>query len=43
MHKKLFSQWGNTKLIAETLLAVSDSTAIKTLNISRSQVFSKLK
>ncbi|XP_050587930.1 RNA polymerase II-associated protein 1 [Bombus affinis] len=34
--------WGNTKLIAETLLAVSDSTAIKTLNISRSQVFSKL-
>ncbi|KOC63085.1 RNA polymerase II-associated protein 1 [Habropoda laboriosa] len=34
--------WGNMKLIAETLLAVSDSTAIETLIISRSQVFSKL-
>ncbi|CAK9798178.1 RNA polymerase II-associated protein 1 [Anthophora plagiata] len=34
--------WGKMKLIAETLLAVSDSTVIKTLIISRSQVFSKL-
>ncbi|KAK9297181.1 hypothetical protein QLX08_009046 [Tetragonisca angustula] len=33
--------WSKTKLIAETLLAVSDN-AIKTLNISRSQVFSNL-
>lgn len=30
------------KLIVETLLAISDN-AIKTLNISRSQVFSNLK
>ncbi|KZC10341.1 RNA polymerase II-associated protein 1 [Dufourea novaeangliae] len=34
--------WGNTKLIAETLLAVSDTSAVKMLCISRSQVFSKL-
>ncbi|XP_076237613.1 RNA polymerase II-associated protein 1 [Calliopsis andreniformis] len=35
--------WGKTKIIAETLLAVSDNvSAIKTLIISRSQVFSKL-
>ena len=35
--------WGHTKLIAETLLAVSDDTsAIRNLIISRSQVFSKL-
>lgn len=33
--------WSKTKLIAETLLAVSDN-ATKTLNISRSQVFSNL-
>ncbi|XP_003704937.3 RNA polymerase II-associated protein 1 [Megachile rotundata] len=34
--------WGTTKLIAETLLAVSDNTATKTLIVSRSEVFSKL-
>ncbi|XP_006615612.1 RNA polymerase II-associated protein 1 [Apis dorsata] len=34
--------WGNTKLIAETLLAIKDSTVIKKLNISRSKVFSNL-
>ncbi|XP_076753845.1 RNA polymerase II-associated protein 1 [Xylocopa sonorina] len=34
--------WGNTKLIAETLLAVDDNIAIRSLNISRSEVFSKL-
>ena len=34
--------WGTTKLIAETLLAVGDSSAIKTLIVSRSEVFSKL-
>ena len=35
--------WGNTKLIAETLLAVSDDTsAIRKLIVSRSRVFSKL-
>lgn len=34
--------WGNTKLIAETLLATKDSTVIKKLNISRSKVFSNL-
>ncbi|CAL7951795.1 unnamed protein product [Xylocopa violacea] len=34
--------WGKTKLIAETLLAVNDNTAIRSLNISRSEVFSKL-
>ncbi|XP_017882607.1 RNA polymerase II-associated protein 1 isoform X1 [Ceratina calcarata] len=35
--------WGKSKLIAETLLAVSNSSTIKTLNISRTMVFSKLR
>ncbi|XP_031841517.1 RNA polymerase II-associated protein 1 [Nomia melanderi] len=34
--------WGKTKLISETLLAVGDTSAVKTLSISRSQVFQKL-
>ncbi|XP_043262714.1 RNA polymerase II-associated protein 1 isoform X1 [Colletes gigas] len=34
--------WGNTKLLAETLLAVNDTSVIQKLIISRSRVFSKL-
>ncbi|XP_053990065.1 RNA polymerase II-associated protein 1 isoform X1 [Hylaeus volcanicus] len=34
--------WGNTKLIAETLLAVNDMIIVKKLMISQSEVFSKL-
>lgn len=34
--------WGKAKLVAETLLAVNDSSIIKKLYISRTMVFSKL-
>ncbi|XP_076277469.1 RNA polymerase II-associated protein 1 [Lasioglossum baleicum] len=34
--------WGKTKLISETLLTVSDTSAVKTFAISKSQVFQNL-